>query len=54
MYALVLNSRKPEARKFRKFVTSEVLPAIHQTGGVYTTATKTEELLADQESGWSN
>jgi len=54
MYALVLNSRKPEAKKFRKFVTSEVLPTIRQTGGVYMTAAKTEELLADQESGWSN
>ena len=54
MYALVLNSRKPEAKKFRKFVTSEVLPTIRQTGGVDMTAAKTEELLADQESGWSN
>lgn len=32
MYALVFRSRKPEAQKFRKWVTSEVLPAIHQTG----------------------
>jgi anti-repressor protein len=33
MYALVFRSRKPEAQKFRKWVTSEVLPAIRQTGG---------------------
>lgn len=26
LYALILRSRKPEARKFRKWVTSEVLP----------------------------
>ncbi|WP_409449720.1 Bro-N domain-containing protein [Candidatus Igneacidithiobacillus taiwanensis] len=32
LYALVLTSRKPEARKFRKWVTSEVLPAIRKTG----------------------
>jgi prophage antirepressor-like protein len=32
LYALIFKSRKPEARKFRKWVTSEVLPAIRQTG----------------------
>lgn len=32
LYALVLRSRKPEARRFAKWVTSEVLPAIRQTG----------------------
>lgn len=33
LYALVLRSRKPEARKFAKWVTREVLPSIRQTGG---------------------
>ena len=32
LYALVLRSRKPEARKFAKWVTKEVLPSIRQTG----------------------
>ena len=32
LYSLVLGSRKPEAKKFRKWVTSEVLPAIRKTG----------------------
>ena len=32
LYALVLRSRKPEARKFAKWVTSEVLPEIRKTG----------------------
>ena len=32
MYALVLSSRKPEAKPFRKWVTSEVLPSIRKTG----------------------
>lgn len=31
-YDVVLESRKPNARKFRKWVTSEVLPAIRKTG----------------------
>lgn len=37
LYALVLRSRKPEARKFAKWVTSEVLPAIRKTGSYQTT-----------------
>ena len=31
-YDVVLESRKPNAKKFRKLVTSEVLPAIRKTG----------------------
>ena len=33
LYALIFKSRKPEAKTFRKWVTSEVLPAIRRTGG---------------------
>lgn len=32
LYALIFQSRKPEARKFRKLVTSEILPSIRKTG----------------------
>ena len=32
LYALIFTSRKPEAKRFRKWVTSQVLPAIRQTG----------------------
>ena len=32
MYTLVFTSRKPEARRFRKWVTAVVLPAIRKTG----------------------
>ncbi|KWB61394.1 hypothetical protein WL38_25390 [Burkholderia ubonensis] len=32
LYALVVQSRKPEARAFRKWVTSVVLPAIRRDG----------------------
>lgn len=32
LYALVLQSRKPEAKSFRKWVTSEVLPSIRKKG----------------------
>jgi prophage antirepressor-like protein len=33
LYSVILRSDKPEARKFRKWVTSEVLPSIRKTGG---------------------
>ena len=32
LYSLILTSRKPEAKKFKKWVTAEVLPAIRKTG----------------------
>jgi len=32
LYSLIFTSRKPEAKSFRKWVTSEVLPAIRKTG----------------------
>lgn len=32
LYALIMNSRKAEAKKFRKWVTSEVLPALRKKG----------------------
>ena len=33
LYSLVLRSKLPSAKKFRKWVTSEVLPQIRKTGG---------------------
>lgn len=32
LYSLVLRSRKPEAKRFKKWITSEVLPSIRKTG----------------------
>lgn len=32
LYSLILKSRKPEAKAFRRWVTHEVLPAIRKTG----------------------
>lgn len=32
LYTLIMRSNKPEARAFRKWVTSEVLPSIRKTG----------------------
>ena len=32
LYSLIMSSRKPEAKRFKKWVTSEVIPAIRKTG----------------------
>lgn len=40
LYSLILGSRKPSAKAFKKWVTSEVLPAIRKTG-TYSVAAET-------------
>ena len=32
LYSLILRSRKPEAKRFKKWITSEVIPTIRKTG----------------------
>lgn len=32
LYALIFHSRKPEARKFKRWVTHELIPAVRKTG----------------------
>ncbi|NCB17313.1 MAG: phage antirepressor protein [Synergistales bacterium] len=46
MYTLVMRSNKPHARKFRKWVTSEVLPSIRKTGSYAAPQTYPEALRA--------
>jgi prophage antirepressor-like protein len=42
LYSLILSSKLPTAKGFKRWVTSEVLPAIRRTGG-YGTATQVTE-----------
>lgn len=49
LYDSIFDSRKPEARKFRKWVTSEVLPTIRKHG-VYATPQTIDNLLADPDN----
>lgn len=42
LYSLILSSKLPAAKRFKRWVTSEVLPAIRRTGG-YGTATQATE-----------
>lgn len=50
LYSLILGSRLPNARKFKRWVTSEVLPSIRKTGGYHLPQTYSEALreLAEQ------
>ncbi len=44
LYSLILRSRKPEAKRFKKWVTSEVLPTIRKTGRFSQTDTRDTNL----------
>lgn len=44
LYALVLGSRKPEAKAFKRWITHEVIPAIRKHGGYLTPPTIAELL----------
>lgn len=48
LYALILASRKPEACKFKRWITHEVLPQIRKTGGYIQTseADSDEDIMA--------
>lgn len=49
LYNVILLSRKPEARKFKRWVSHEVLPAIRKHGA-YITTSKLEEIMNDPDS----
>ena len=49
LYIIIMRSSKPEAKKFRKWVTSDVLPTIRKHG-LYATPEKLEEMLSDPDS----
>ena len=44
LYALIFKSRKPQAKAFKKWITSEVLPSIRKTGAYGTPKTPMEAL----------
>ena len=33
LYSLIVRSRKPEAKAFKRWITHEVIPSIRKTGG---------------------
>jgi len=48
LYSLIMASRKPEAKAFKKWVTSEVLPSIRKNG-MYATEVTVEKMLNDPD-----
>lgn len=44
LYSLVLSSKLPSAKKFRRWITSEVIPSIRRTGGYKLPQTMSEAL----------
>lgn len=44
LYSLVLSSKLPTAKKFKRWVTSEVLPAIRKTGGYHVPQSPEEQM----------
>lgn len=49
LYSLVLGSRKPEAKKFKRWVTHEVIPSIRKHGA-YMTPETIEKALTDPDT----
>ena len=49
LYHLILVSRKTEAKKFRKWVTEEVLPSIRKTGSYSITKSPIDVIVTDED-----
>jgi len=49
LYNVILLSRKPEARRFKRWVTHEILPSIRKHGA-YVTSDKLEEIMNDPDA----
>jgi len=49
LYSVILRSNKPEAKRFKKWVTSEVLPSIRKTGAY---AGKTPAFIRRYNDNW--
>lgn len=49
LYSLIMSSKLPNAKKFKKWVTSDVLPSIRKHGG-YLTPQKIEEILINPDT----
>lgn len=49
LYSLILRSRKPEAKRFKRWVTHDVLPSI-RSHGMYATPQTVEQMLNDPDT----
>ena len=44
LYSLILKSRKPEAKAFKRWITHDVIPAIRKTGGYHVPQSPEEQM----------
>ena len=49
LYSLILSSKLPQAKAFKRWVTGEVLPQIRMTGGYIPTKDANGEMLSEEE-----
>ena len=49
LYTLVLGSRKPEAKDFKRWITHEVIPSIRKTGAYAVSLSPAEQLVAQAQ-----
>ena len=49
LYSLILSSKLPQAKAFKRWVTSEVLPQIRMTGGCIPTKDAEGNMLSEEE-----
>ena len=49
LYSLILSSKLPSAKRFKRWVTSEVLPQIRKTGGYVPTYDEEGRAMSDKE-----
>ena len=54
LYSLILSSKLPSAKKFKRWVTSEVLPAIRKTGGYVDQSRNRIKIIRDYEEKFIN
>ena len=50
LYSLILSSKLPSAKRFKKFVTSEVLPSLRKNG-IYATEDTIDKILSNPDFG---
>lgn len=53
LYELIFKSRKPEAKRFRKWITSEVIPQIRKTGSYSLTGQGVPNFVRRYNDNWS-
>jgi prophage antirepressor-like protein len=52
LYSLILRSNRPEAKRFKKWITSEVLPSLRKTGRYAVRGAGTPAFIRRYNANW--